>query len=51
MPATTQALVIAILVLSPGYIFTHVARRVIAYIEEPTVGRLFLAWRSSRWVP
>lgn len=43
MPATTQALVIAILVLSPGYIFTQVARRVIAYIEEPTDGRFFLA--------
>jgi hypothetical protein len=43
MPATTQALVIAILVLAPGYIFTQVARRVIAYIEEPTDGRFFLA--------
>lgn len=43
MPATTQALVIAVLVLSPGYIFIQVARRVIAYIEEPTDGRFFLA--------
>jgi hypothetical protein len=42
MPATTQALVIAILILSPGYIFTQVARRSIAYIEESTDGRFFL---------
>ncbi len=42
MPATTQALVLAILVLTPGYIFTQIVRRVIAYIEEPTDGRFFL---------
>jgi hypothetical protein len=42
MPTTIQALLIAVLVLSPGYIFIQIARRVIAYIEEPTDGRFFL---------
>lgn len=36
LPTTIEALVIVALVLSPGYIFTQVARRVIAHVEEPT---------------
>lgn len=42
LPTRIEALVIAGLVLSPGYIFTQVARRVIAHIEEPTDARFLL---------
>ncbi len=42
LPTTIEALVIVALVLSPGYIFTQVARRVIAHIEEPTDVRFLL---------
>lgn len=42
LPTTIEALVIVALVLSPGYIFTQVARRIIAHIEEPTDVRFLL---------
>lgn len=42
MPTTIEALVIIVLVLSPGYIFTQIARRVVAYVEEPTDTRVLL---------
>lgn len=42
MPATIDALLIVALVLSPGYIFTQLARKIIAYIAEPTDARFFL---------
>lgn len=41
-PTTIEALVIIALVLSPGYIFTQVARRVIAHVPEATDLRLLL---------
>lgn len=42
MPTTIEALVIVALVLSPGLIFTQIARRVIAHVEEPTDVRFLL---------
>lgn len=47
MPTTIEALVIAALVLAPGYIFTQIARRVIAHIEEPTDIRFLLTIISA----
>ena len=41
-PTTIEALVIIALVLSPGYIFTQVTRRLIAHIPESTDLRLLL---------
>jgi hypothetical protein len=42
VPTTIEALVIVALVLSPGYVFTQLARRVIAHIEESTDVRFLL---------
>jgi hypothetical protein len=47
MPTTIEALLIAALVLAPGYIFTQIARRVIAHIEEPTDIRFLLTIISA----
>lgn len=47
LPTTIEALVIIALVLSPGYIFTQVARRVIPHIEEPTDIRFLLTIITS----
>jgi hypothetical protein len=41
-PTTIEALIIIALVLSPGYIFTQVARRLIAHVPESTDVRLLL---------
>jgi hypothetical protein len=41
-PATIEALVIIALVLSPGYIFTQVTRRLIAHVPEAIDLRLLL---------
>lgn len=42
LPTTVEALVIIALVLSPGYVFTQVARRVIPHVQEPTDFRFLL---------
>ena len=42
MPTTITALIIVALVLTPGYVFTQLIRRVIAHIPEATDGRFFL---------
>jgi hypothetical protein len=42
MPTSIEALLIVALVLAPGYVFTQVIRRVLAYIAEPTDARFFL---------
>lgn len=42
VPTTIEALVIVALVLSPGYVFTQIARRVIAHVQEPTDVRFLL---------
>lgn len=41
-PSTIEALVIIALVLSPGYVFTQVARRLIAHVPETTDLRFLL---------
>lgn len=41
-PTTLEALVIVALVLSPGYVFTQIARRLIAHVPEPTDLRFLL---------
>lgn len=41
-PSTVEALVIIALVLSPGYLFTQVARRLIAHVPETTDLRFLL---------
>jgi hypothetical protein len=41
-PTTVEALVIVALVLSPGYLFTQVARRLIAHVPEATDLRFLL---------
>lgn len=41
-PTTIQALVIVALVLSPGYIFVQVARRILAHVPETTDLRFLL---------
>lgn len=42
VPATIEALIIVALVLSPGYVFTQIARRGIAHVQEPTDVRFLL---------
>lgn len=42
LPTTIEALVIVALVLSPGYVFTQIARRVIPHIQEPSDFRFLL---------
>lgn len=41
-PTTVEALVIVALVLSPGYLFTQVARRIIAHVPESSDVRFLL---------
>ena len=42
LPTTIETLIIIALVISPGYVFTQIARRSIAHIEEPTDLRFLL---------
>jgi hypothetical protein len=42
LPTTIEALIIILLVISPGYVFTQIARRSIAHIQEPTDLRFLL---------
>lgn len=42
LPTTIDALIIIALVVSPGYVFTQIARRSIAHIQEPTDLRFLL---------
>jgi hypothetical protein len=47
VPTTIEALVIVALVLAPDFIFTQIARRVIAHIQEPTDVRFLLTIIST----
>lgn len=42
LPTSIEALIIIALVVSPGYVFTQIARRSIAHIQEPTDLRFLL---------
>ncbi len=50
MPTTLEALLIVALVLTPGFIFTQIVRRTVAYVAESTDARFFLMIISSGMV-
>lgn len=50
MPTTLDSLLIVALVLTPGFIFTQLVRRTVAYVAESTDARFFLMIISSGMV-